>query len=93
MAPDRQSFPGHHRHACARKWLDVEKVDAIVDVPNSSATSRNRADGRVTHPIYLFEIKKPAESKYPYDYYKLLSTVPADKAFRPMDQGGCLLVK
>lgn len=52
-----------------------------------------RADGRVIHPIYLFEIKKPAESKYPYDYYKLLSTVPAEKAFRPMNEGGCALVK
>ena len=52
-----------------------------------------RADGRVIHPIYLFEIKKPSESKYPYDYYKLLATVPAEKAFRPMSEGGCPLVK
>jgi branched-chain amino acid transport system substrate-binding protein len=52
-----------------------------------------RQDGRVTHPIYLFEIKKPEESKYPYDYYRLISTVPADKAFRPMADGGCSLVK
>jgi branched-chain amino acid transport system substrate-binding protein len=52
-----------------------------------------RQDGRVTHPIYLFEIKKPEESKYPYDYYKLLSTVPADQAFRPIADGGCSLVK
>jgi branched-chain amino acid transport system substrate-binding protein len=52
-----------------------------------------RQDGRVTHPIYLFEIKKPEESKYPYDYYRLISTVPADKAFRPMADGGCPMVK
>jgi branched-chain amino acid transport system substrate-binding protein len=52
-----------------------------------------RADGRVIHPIYLFEIKKPAESKGPYDYYKLLSTIPAEKAFRPMAEGGCPMIK
>jgi branched-chain amino acid transport system substrate-binding protein len=52
-----------------------------------------RQDGRVIHPIYLFEIKTPAESKYPYDYYKLLSTVPADQAFRPMAEGGCPMIK
>ena len=52
-----------------------------------------RADGRVIHPVYLFEIKTPAESKYPYDYYKLLSTIPAEKAFRPIADGNCPLVK
>ena len=51
-----------------------------------------RADGRKTHPAYLFEVKKPSESKGPYDYYKLLQTIPADQAFRPMDQGNCPLV-
>ncbi|WP_022719935.1 ABC transporter substrate-binding protein [Rhodopseudomonas sp. B29] len=52
-----------------------------------------RQDGRVVHPMYLFEVKKPEESKYPYDYYRLVSTIPADKAFRPMVEGGCELVK
>ena len=52
-----------------------------------------RADGRKIHPAYLFEVKKPAESKGPYDYYKLRATIPADQAFRPMDQGDCPLVK
>lgn len=52
-----------------------------------------RQDGRVIHPIYLFEVKKPEESKYPYDYYKLISTIPAEQAFRPMADGGCSLVK
>jgi branched-chain amino acid transport system substrate-binding protein len=52
-----------------------------------------REDGRVIHPIHLFEIKKPSESKYPYDYYKLITTVPMDQAFRPMAEGGCSLVK
>ncbi len=52
-----------------------------------------RADGRKIHPMYLFEVKKPSESKGKWDYYKLRSTIPADQAFRPMDQGGCPLVK
>jgi branched-chain amino acid transport system substrate-binding protein len=52
-----------------------------------------RQDGRVIHPIYLFEIKMPEESKYPYDYYKLVSTIPADQAFRPMTDGGCPMIK
>ncbi len=51
-----------------------------------------RADGRKIHPAYLFEVKKPSESKGPWDYYKLRATIPADQAFRPMDQGGCPLV-
>ncbi len=52
-----------------------------------------RADGRKLHPAYLFEVKKPAESKGPWDYYKLRATIPADQAFRPMAEGGCPLVK
>jgi branched-chain amino acid transport system substrate-binding protein len=52
-----------------------------------------RADGRCIHPSYLWEVKKPSESKGPWDYYKLLETTPADEAFRPLDKGGCPLVK
>ena len=51
-----------------------------------------RADGRVIHPAYLFEVKKPEESKYPGDYYKLLATIPADEAFRPLKDGNCPMV-
>jgi len=52
-----------------------------------------RADGRKMHDMYLFEVKKPSESKGPYDYYKLIRTIPGDEAFRPMDKGECPLVK
>jgi branched-chain amino acid transport system substrate-binding protein len=52
-----------------------------------------RVDGRVTHDMYLFEVKKPAESKGEWDYYKLLATIPASEAFRPLSEGGCPLVK
>jgi len=51
-----------------------------------------RGDGRATHDLYLFEVKAPAESKGPYDYYKLLRTVPATEAFRPLEGSGCTLV-
>src|SRR5436190_5255281 len=52
-----------------------------------------RADGRKIHPAYLVEVKKPSESKGPYDYYKVLATIPAEQAFRPLAEGGCSLVK
>jgi branched-chain amino acid transport system substrate-binding protein len=52
-----------------------------------------RADGRKIHDAYLFEVKKPEESKYPGDFYKLLATIPAAEAFRPVKDGGCPLVK
>jgi branched-chain amino acid transport system substrate-binding protein len=52
-----------------------------------------RIDGRMVHDMYLFEVKKPGESKGEWDLYKLLATVPGDEAFRPLDKGGCPLVK
>jgi branched-chain amino acid transport system substrate-binding protein len=52
-----------------------------------------RIDGRMVHDMYLFEVKSPAESKGEWDLYKLLATVPGDEAFRPLDKGGCPLVK
>jgi branched-chain amino acid transport system substrate-binding protein len=50
-----------------------------------------RIDGRVMRDMYLFEVKNPAESKYPWDYLKLLQVIPADEAFRPLNEGGCPL--
>ena len=52
-----------------------------------------RVDGRTIHDMYLFEVKQPSESKQPYDYYKLVSTIPGDQAFRPLGQSECKLVK
>ena len=52
-----------------------------------------RVDGRKVHPAYLMEVKKPAESKGPWDYYKVRATIPADQAFRPLKDGDCPLVK
>jgi branched-chain amino acid transport system substrate-binding protein len=51
-----------------------------------------RADGRKLHPMYLLEVKSPAESSGPWDYFKATYTIPAEQAFRPMAEGGCALV-
>jgi len=52
-----------------------------------------RADGRQIHPMYLLQVKTPAESKSEWDVFKVTGTIPADKAFRPLNEGGCPLVK
>jgi branched-chain amino acid transport system substrate-binding protein len=52
-----------------------------------------REDGRMVHDMYLFEVKKPSESKGRWDYYKLLATIPGDQAFQPLSQSRCPLVK
>jgi len=52
-----------------------------------------RADGRKMHPAFLFEVKKPEESRGPFDYYKLLQTTAPDDAFRPITEGGCAFVR
>jgi len=52
-----------------------------------------RVDGRKIHPAYLVQVKTPAESKAPWDYYKIVATIPADQAFRPLADGECSLVK
>jgi len=52
-----------------------------------------RADGRMVHDFYLFQVKSPGESKAPYDYYKLISTIPGDQAFQPLSLSRCSLIK
>ena len=76
---------------------DPDKVMAQMRAtPINDFMTKNgtlRIDGRVVRDMYLFEVKKPEESKYPWDYLKLVETMPGDQAFRPLDQGGCPLVK
>jgi branched-chain amino acid transport system substrate-binding protein len=52
-----------------------------------------RQDGRKIHPMYLYQVKTPAESRGAWDYNKLLRTIPAAEAFRPLRDGGCSLVR
>ncbi len=81
----------------AAKTDDGTKVVAkMKEMPTDDplfGKGRIRADGRKIHPAYLVEVKKPSESKGPYDYYKVRSTIPAEQAFRPEKDGGCALVK
>ncbi len=54
---------------------------------------RVREDGRFVHDMYVYEVKKPSESKYPWDYYKLRAVIPGDEAYRPLSESKCPLVK
>ncbi len=54
---------------------------------------RVREDGRFVHDMYVYEVKKPSESKYAWDYYKLRAVIPGDEAFRPLSESKCPLVK
>jgi len=54
---------------------------------------RVRADGRKLHPMHLFQVKTPAESRGPWDYFRLVRSIPAEGSFRPMAEGGCALVR
>ena len=58
-----------------------------------ATNGRIRADGRMIHDMYVYEVKSPAESKYPWDYYKLREVIPADQAFRPVAESACPLLK
>ena len=84
------------------KAVEATKSDAgSVVVPQMKKTPINdfyttnasiREDGRVIRDMYLLQVKEPDESKAPWDYYKILDTVPGDKAFRPLKDGNCPLV-
>jgi branched-chain amino acid transport system substrate-binding protein len=71
----------------------VEKMKATPTDDPLFGKGTIRVDGRKVHPAYLVEVKKPSESKGEWDYYKVLATIPADQAFRPLKDGGCPLVK
>jgi branched-chain amino acid transport system substrate-binding protein len=81
----------------AAKTEDGPKVVAEMrELPINDFMTKNgklREDGRVMRDMYLFQVKKPAESKYQFDYYKQLAVIPADQAFRPLSESECPLVK
>ena len=72
--------------------VSAMRAAGVFDDPLFGKTSV-RADGRVIHDMYLVEVKKPSESIKPYDYYKVVSVIPGDKAFRPLSEGACPLAK
>jgi len=68
----------------------------MKEIPVNDVFYKNgsiREDGRMVHDMYLFEVKKPEESKAPWDYYKLLATISADQAFQPLEKSTCPHVK
>jgi len=71
----------------------VARMKAMPTEDDAFGAGSIRADGRKIHPAYLFEVKAPGESRGAWDYYKLLQTVPAEEAFRPLNEGGCPLVR
>jgi branched-chain amino acid transport system substrate-binding protein len=73
------------------KVMEKMRATPINDFMTSNGTLR--LDGRVVREMYLVEVKKLEESRYPWDYMKVIETIPGDRAFRPLDQGGCPLVK
>src|SRR5919109_1777221 len=71
----------------------VEKMKVMPTDDKLFGKGTILADGRKLHDMYLFEVKKPEESRGPWDYYKLRAKIPAAEAFRPIDQSDCPLVK
>ena len=71
----------------------IAKLKTMTIDDDVFGTSTVREDGSCIHPSYLWQVKTPAESKGPWDYYKLISATPADEAFRPMGEDACPLVK
>ena len=71
----------------------VARMKAMPTDDDAFGKGSIRADGLALVPSYLFEVKKPAESKYPWDYFKQVAATPADKAWRPLSEGGCPLVR
>jgi branched-chain amino acid transport system substrate-binding protein len=82
--------------AAESKRSGAEVVNRMKAMPTDDecfGPGRVREDGRKVHPSYLFEVKRPEESRGPWDYYRLLQTTPAEEAFRPLKEGGCPLVR
>jgi branched-chain amino acid transport system substrate-binding protein len=88
----------HYLRAIEAAGTDEAKavMAKMRELPVNDFYAKNgkvREDGRMVHDMYFVQVKTPEESTGPWDYYKILSTVPGDQAFRPLDEGGCPLVK
>jgi len=84
----------------AIKAAGTDETDAVMakmrSTPINDFFVKNgqiREDGRMVHEMYLYEVKKPGESQAPWDYYKLVATIPAEEAFQPLSESKCPLVK
>ncbi len=68
-------------------WMKATPLDDFY-----APGARLRQDGRLIHPIFLAQVKTPAESHYPWDYYKIITTLSPERAFRPLSEGGCSFI-
>ena len=91
----------HYLKAVASLGVDTARASGSATVARMKAMPTDdplfgkgsvRADGRKLHDMYLFRVTSPRESRYPWDYYRLLRTIPAAQAFRPLAEGGCRLI-
>ncbi|QRG05716.1 ABC transporter substrate-binding protein [Xanthobacter dioxanivorans] len=71
----------------------VDKMKALPTDDPLFGKGSIRVDGRKIHPMFLFQVKKPEESKYPWDYYNVIKSIPPEQVWRPLSEGGCPLVK
>lgn len=82
--------------AAAKTDSTPEVMAKMRELPVNDIFTSNgsvREDGQMIHDMYLVEVKKPAESKGPWDYYKVLATIPGSKLFKPLSESDCPLVK
>jgi branched-chain amino acid transport system substrate-binding protein len=93
-------YSATHHYLEAVKAIGTKDPDKVMakmrETPINDFMTKNgqlRIDGRVVRDMYLLQVKKPEESKGPWDYINVVQKVPGDQAFRPLDQGGCPLVK
>src|ERR1019366_93186 len=83
----------HYLKAVQAMGATVAQMKKMPTDDDCFGPGRIREDGRKIHPVYLFEVKKPSESKQEWDVYKLLATTPAEEAFRPLAEDGCPMIK
>ncbi|KIL98772.1 Leucine- isoleucine- valine- threonine- and alanine-binding protein [Paramagnetospirillum magnetotacticum MS-1] len=88
----------HYLRAAAAAKTDegIKVADEMRKLPINDFFAKNgkiRADGRMVHDMYLAQVKKPSESKGPWDYYKIVRTIPGDEAYQPLSESTCSLVK
>lgn len=88
----------HYLKAIAAAGTDDAKavMAKMREMPVNDFFAKNgrvREDGRFVHDMYVYEVKKPSESRYDWDYYKLRAVIPGDEAFRPLADSKCPLVK
>jgi len=100
--PQAGTYAGTLHYLKAAEALDGELSDGgkvvakMKELPKDDplfGKGRIRVDGRAVHPVHLFQVKTPAESKGEWDLYRLVETIPGDQGFRPLEEGGCPLVK